>query len=618
VVNSSNLSRGLALVFTLSALVGYAQSNPYTRNIDLVVDKPTPTQDSAIAVDGAVTRVKGSYQLEFLLDANFGLMALNSGNQQLGNLIPFRLDGHFMGSYQLLRWLELSADLPVTFYQSQNFGLLTSAGITTTGVDAAGLGDFRVLPRFTLLRPEQTFLGLGVGAVAEVRFPTGNGQSFMGGDSFVFAPRATAERAFGPVRLLLNLGIRIREPGQFLNLEVHNELQGGLAAIWALPFIHFAHVDRPELLAEMNLSTAAQDPLTFSGAIYNKSPWELLVGARAHVAERWGVELDLGRGLTGEPGYGREGFRVIGAVRYDLDKGRKPPPGLDRDGDGVADSEDRCPNLPGPASNHGCPLNQDTDGDGIPDAEDACPEQAGPAEYDGCPDSDGDQIPDNVDKCPDRPGPAENEGCPVNQLVTLESNKIKLNGTVLFDTGRATIQPQSFPLLNEVFDILKRHPELGVVRVEGHTDNRGGREYNQDLSERRAHAVLQYLVTKGIPQERLRSKGYGFEKPIDTNDTALGRAKNRRVAFVPLGKAPLAEGVKPGESLTSTESVKVESAKPTDSAKPIESAKPAESTKASGSAKPAGSTKPVGSTKPAKSTKAAGSTKSAGSTKAAK
>ena len=100
-----------------------------------------------------------------------------------------------------------------------------------------------------------------------------------------------------------------------------------------------------------------------------------------------------------------------------------PPVDPDADGDGVPDASDSCPNQPGPASNHGCPVSQpppDTDGDGVPDASDSCPNQPGPASNHGCPvsqpppDTDGDGVPDASDSCPNQPGPGYNCGCPVS------------------------------------------------------------------------------------------------------------------------------------------------------------------------------------------------------------
>jgi OOP family OmpA-OmpF porin len=237
----------------------------------------------------------------------------------------------------------------------------------------------------------------------------------------------------------------------------------------------------------------------------------------------------VGRGVTTEPGYGREALRVMASVRYEREF-------LDADGDGVEDRQDRCPtqkeDRDGFKDSDGC-LDEDNDGDGIRDGEDACPDQPGPKEYDGCPDRDGDEIPDNVDKCPDQPGPVDNEGCPYDEppSVTIEANRIRIKGDIRYETGSARIQKQSFPLLNEVATVLLKNPDLGPVVVEGHTDNRGSRPFNLDLSERRARSVVDYLVGRGVKADRLRSRGYGFDRPISDNATALGRARNRRVEF---------------------------------------------------------------------------------------
>jgi outer membrane protein OmpA-like peptidoglycan-associated protein len=176
----------------------------------------------------------------------------------------------------------------------------------------------------------------------------------------------------------------------------------------------------------------------------------------------------------------------------------------------------------------------DWDHDGVPNAKDQCPYEPGPAELDGCPDMDGDLIPDREDKCPHDPGPAENDGCPVTAdepVVEIESERLTLKDSIQFDTGKDTIKKPSYKVLDQVVKLLQQHPELKKVRVEGHTDNVGGAAYNKDLSERRAASVVRYLVEKGIARGRLDAAGFGFEQPVASNATALGRAKNRRVEF---------------------------------------------------------------------------------------
>jgi outer membrane protein OmpA-like peptidoglycan-associated protein len=87
-----------------------------------------------------------------------------------------------------------------------------------------------------------------------------------------------------------------------------------------------------------------------------------------------------------------------------------------------------------------------------------------------------------------------------------------------------------------VAKLILEHPELKKIRVEGHTDNVGSAPYNKDLSERRAASVVRYLAEKGVPRARLDAAGYGFERPVASNATALGRAKNRRVEFRIVGE----------------------------------------------------------------------------------
>ncbi len=102
---------------------------------------------------------------------------------------------------------------------------------------------------------------------------------------------------------------------------------------------------------------------------------------------------------------------------------------------------------------------------------------------------------------------------------------------VHFQTGSATILPDSFPMLSEIVQLLKANPNIKKMMIEGHTDNRGGADYNLDLSKRRAQSVRNWLVEHGIAANRLQSEGYGLTRPIDTNETDEGRAANRRVEF---------------------------------------------------------------------------------------
>ena len=101
---------------------------------------------------------------------------------------------------------------------------------------------------------------------------------------------------------------------------------------------------------------------------------------------------------------------------------------------------------------------------------------------------------------------------------------------VQFELGKATLKSESYSILNQIADIMRRYPDY-VLSIEGHTDNTGSVDVNQRLSESRAKACYEYLAQKGIPASRLKYKGYGQSRPIADNSTYSGRTLNRRVEF---------------------------------------------------------------------------------------
>ena len=197
----------------------------------------------------------------------------------------------------------------------------------------------------------------------------------------------------------------------------------------------------------------------------------------------------------------------------------------DSDRDGVPDNLDKCPGTPEGFSvdASGCPL--DSDGDGVPDSLDKCPDtpQGATVDASGCPlDSDGDGVPDYLDKCPNTP-----------QDATVDARGCWVIKGVLFDSGKWFIKPGANKALDAIVEVLEKTPALRL-EVQGHTDNRGSKSLNKWLSEKRAKAVMKYLVEKGIAKDRLTAKGLWFTKPAASNDTSAGRAMNRRVELMPV------------------------------------------------------------------------------------
>ena len=243
--------------------------------------------------------------------------------------------------------------------------------------------------------------------------------------------------------------------------------------------------------------------------------------------------------MIGTDGFGAQVDALPANDGPDLDAdGQCDASDADDDGDGLVDTADRCPteaeDKDGFQDDDGC-ADLDNDGDGIADPADRCPLEAGVAAMAGCPDPDrdGDGVVDRLDNCPSEAGTAVNQGCATAQLVQIIDDKLVLIDSVYFKTDRAVIEPASLRLLENVAAVLASHPAIRI-RVEGHTDNQGKAGHNRDLSQRRAEAVVAFLVKAGVEPGRLEAQGYGDAQPVADNKTVMGRATNRRVVFTML------------------------------------------------------------------------------------
>lgn len=209
----------------------------------------------------------------------------------------------------------------------------------------------------------------------------------------------------------------------------------------------------------------------------------------------------------------------------------------DSDNDGIIDSEDACPEFAGLKANNGCP---DTDNDGVTDALDKCKNTFGPKENNGCPyiDSDKDGVLDKDDKCPNVKGIAQNNGCPEIEIKKVDNSEvIKKNAnnilkdyakSIYFNTGKHSFKEDTYTTLQEITSKLKQFPNSKII-IEGHTDSVGNYNSNQRLSQERANEVKRYLVNNGIQSENIESIGYGESQPTASNINREGRALNRRV-----------------------------------------------------------------------------------------
>jgi outer membrane protein OmpA-like peptidoglycan-associated protein len=486
--------RALALAAGLPALAA-AADDPTRRGFDPDPVRPALSLDGGWALETAAAAPRGRYGAAFLLGWTEGLLALRLGDER-EPLLRSRLGAHLLAGWSLGP-VEVGADLPVALWQRSDLGLLERQGVTGPLADpiaSFALGDLRLGAKWALLRAEHTPLGLAVAALGEVRLPTGDGDAFAG-DGLMAVPGAVVTRAFGPVRVDAQVGYQLRRAGQYAQLVAQDGLTYGLGAAVALPPL--GALERWRAHAELTGGWPRGD----LGTDRHRAPLSARALVRAFLGPDLAVELGGGAGL-GEAGYGREAWRVFAGVRW------SPAP---------------RPVTP-----------DDRDGDGVPNAVDACPDLPGRPELDGCPDQDRDEIPDREDACPGRPGPATSDGCPRGEdepLVEITTDRLSLRDAIQFDTAKDSIKRESYPILDEIARLLAEHEEVRRVRVEGHTDDVGSATYNKDLSARRAASVVRYLAGRGVARERLVPQGFGEERPIAPNATALGRAKNRRVEF---------------------------------------------------------------------------------------
>ena len=162
---------------------------------------------------------------------------------------------------------------------------------------------------------------------------------------------------------------------------------------------------------------------------------------------------------------------------------------------------------------------------------------------DGCPDPDNDRdrILDVDDACPNEPetynGTDDEDGCPDRGRVVVTDTKMEILDKIYFEYNKAKIKSQSYPILDAIIATLNGNPDIELVEIQGHTDNRGSDSYNLDLSDRRAAAVKDYLVNGGVDADRLTSQGYGETQPIDPKNNERAWAKNRRVEFLIIKRA---------------------------------------------------------------------------------
>jgi outer membrane protein OmpA-like peptidoglycan-associated protein len=530
--------------------LGHAQS----RGFDVQNFNPMPSQQSNFITQSS-GRVfpRGVYEVGLILNyANDPLVLQDEDGDRVARLVAGQFVGNLMASISLADPFELSLDLPI---------MIASQGDGSVG--GSGLGDLRLIGKYSILHQEPS--GFGLAVLLDARLPTGSRPEYRGGE-LRFEPVVALDYQWeSGLRIGTNLGYAIRPKAEVADLGVDDTLTWGFAA--SIPVAERWAVV-PELHGEASLLA--------DGVNAAEMPVELLGAARYFLLDQLMVEAGAGMGIVN--GFGAPDYRLFAGLTY-----RPPLPILadpDRDQDGIPDIRDSCPDNPedfdgfededgcpdadndddgildtadqcmfrpedfdGFEDEDGCP-DPDNDGDGILDVNDGAPNDPedfdGFEDQDGVPDRDNDQdsFLDAVDACPMEPetynGVDDTDGCPdEGGLVTVTCDSVELGDRVYFEFDSDVIQTRSYALLDQVASALNAASHIRLVRIEGHTDDRGIDTYNEELSRRRAASVLRYLVDQGAMQEvRLESVGYGETRPIAGNATDEGRALNRRVELV--------------------------------------------------------------------------------------
>ncbi|MFT3694823.1 MAG: OmpA family protein [Kofleriaceae bacterium] len=411
-------------------------------------------------------------------ELSFGLGSLDWGRNQTGttnNEVTATLVAA-MGLHLGPVPLELGASMPFV--------------ITSGQTDSQGVGDAGFHAKVHVMNH--------LAAIASVYVPTGK-------DTHGTTPQllAVADTHVGRWGFAVNGGVRLTDGMANSGMQTTQFPMGGAVAWSVLP-------EKFDVVGEVY---GALDHGKFAQL-------EALGGVKLYLAKNSYLSLAAGRGLVDETG--NADVRALIGIVFEPKAGQAartyvPEPDYEPPHERVAVND-----FP------------DRDNDGIRDDLDKCPDDPenynGYQDEDGCPDSpaDGAFIDDHDEGCT-KAGPKDGTDCP-NGVIVGKTTIVTL-GSIEFEFDKAIIQKRSYPILDNVAQALKDNPDIQLVEVQGHTDERGDDEYNLDLSNRRAAAVVTYLKGAGIDTDRLESQGYGETRPLSNEHNEKAWRMNRRVEF---------------------------------------------------------------------------------------
>jgi outer membrane protein OmpA-like peptidoglycan-associated protein len=468
-----------------------AQSLP---QLDLNQFRPSELATDGFAVSNADGQGHLRFGVQLYMDFSRDPLELKVTNGPIPDarlaLLHSQLTGHLVWSLGLWERLVVFMDLPYSFMLKDDLSTAQAAFLDSIGRGGLvprgrGVGDLYVGARGVLYGERDNVFQLAAQATltANTASAADAQQNYLGepnrspniGGWFEVLGTFNAGEY---VRIPLNLGYKTNFTQDVPSLDIGNQLTFGGAVQVLLGQERFM------LTVESFGRTAAASGSGFGGS--QETPIELLGGFKYFHRKGFAVGVAGTGGVTS--GYGNPDWRLIGMLAYTMPariKGRVveeplPPPDPDRDGDGV---------------------------------------------------------PDRIDDCPDDPGPIENQGCPEAEVVVIEAGGFEILDKIYFNVDSAKLQRRSYAVLDSLARVLNEHPEVPIIRVEGHTDQTGPAEYNMRLSQRRAESVARYLVDPGgVAKGRLVAQGFGETRPLVPDaKTKAALAQNRRVEFHVVG-----------------------------------------------------------------------------------
>ena len=459
-------------------------------------------------------------------------------NYLIENLSTFNIQSNFT----LLEWLSFRVSLPYGF----SSGTKTARGLMGQKLnvldDGSGLNNLSLSLKFSAFKPKNN-KGFGLALVIPQSIPMKNSSKETNQSFFSTSAKIVLEYQTGSFRMAANLGYRYR----------FNSMSGDPRIIQGCSITDNHVCGNPFYLGNAFLYNLAfsyrlNKQFDFILDVYGRyfysesiSPLEWLIATRMNNDD--GLFLTIGGGQGIGSSMSTSSFRFVFSLNYVMNANK------DSDKDGITDDRDMCrdekEDIDQYLDSDGCP-DYDNDNDSVLDTADKCPLQAedldGFNDSDGCLDidNDSDGIIDTRDSCPihaeDIDKFQDNDGCPddneLSSNVFMMKGQLFAKGNFYFEKHKASLVfPQSDEIIDNITDAIAKNPKIKKIQIESHIDTQDSETDALELTQSRAEAIKDRLISRGVPSDKMIAKGFGSSQPIADNSDNDKRKFNRRVVL---------------------------------------------------------------------------------------